>query len=57
MKDKASKTTRQGIITAAFALPPIALNKNKQSKTLPLTIGFRALLYLNTLHVLVEPVP
>ena len=36
---------------------PVELDEYGQSKTLPLTIGFRAILYLNTLHILVEPVP
>ena len=43
-KNKARKTAAR-VNNAAFALPP------------PLTVGFRALLCLNTLHIFVEPAP
>ena len=54
--NKARKTTSKCHYCRVRA-PPVELDEYKQSKTLPLTIGFRALLYLNTLHVVVEPVP
>ena len=31
--------------------PPVELDEFKQTKTIPLTIVFRALLHMNTLHV------
>lgn len=37
--------------------PLIKLNENKLNKHIPLTAGLTALLHLNTLHKLVEPVP
>ena len=54
--NKASKTTSKCHHCRVRA-PPVELDEYKQSKTLPLTVGFRALLHSNTLHLLVEPVP
>ena len=49
--NKASKTTTKSNYCLVRA-PPVALYNYKQTKTLPLTIGFRGMLYFNTFHVL-----